>query len=78
LTERFYKLSVGIQQIDEYRMINEIIPIRVGVWWCGKVNAVSLADRLDLFVVAGESDKPWVEIGEVTINLWDRITSWID
>ena len=78
LTERLYKLSIGIKQIDEYRMINEVIPIRVRVGWCREVNPVSLADRLDFFVLARESDKPWVEIGEVTGDLGDRITSWID
>lgn len=78
LAERVDEAPRGVHEVEEDRVVDEVVVVRLGVRRRREVHAIRLARRLDRAVFAREPDQPRVEVGDVARDLGDRVARGVD
>lgn len=67
-SQRLHKVTVGVHQVKVDAVVDEVVLAGLDVLGRAEVDAVLLAQRLDLVVGSGQADEPGVELGQVLLQ----------
>lgn len=67
-SQRLHKITLRIHQVEVNTVVHEVILARLDILRRAEVDAVLLAQRLDLVVCAGQADELGVELDQVLLK----------
>lgn len=67
-SQGLHKVTIGVHQVKVDAVVDEVVLAGLDVLGRAEVDAVLLAQRLDLVVGSGQADEPGVELGQVLLQ----------
>lgn len=78
LSECLDKLSFRIHQVNEYRVVDEVVTVWVGIRRRREIYTVGFTDCLRGLVRSNQADERFVEVGQVLTNSGAGVSSWVN
>ena len=78
LAKRVDELPVRVHEVEEDRVVDQVVVVRLCVGRRREVHAVRLARRLERRVVTRQPDQAWVELGHVARDLRHTVARGVD